>query len=344
MTDDDILRLVAEKLGNPLLFEDLKGDFAIHTEASDWINFARALLGSKPAVPEGWKIVPIEPTSEMVSAARIAMGAYEADEYELKATAALRTGIAHAPTAPAQPCGEDAANGAMTAAYEAWLRRERARRADFNSFAASWARSAWKACAALTAEKVAGQEQPVAWRVHRLAKGKVPITGGWDGPALFKSETSAKHYMHEQIDMGGWRDAWIEPLYTAPQQPAQSAEQDERRPAKSHCQNGGDVCLAGNRDGICCPEDSCDIADGVRAASTQSTATQPVQAERALTDDAQAAARWHYLARHTVIIDASVDGMVSFTVAKDADSGAGEDAAARAIDVLAAQPESRGEA
>ncbi|WP_434715555.1 hypothetical protein [Paraburkholderia sp. A3RO-2L] len=38
-----------------------------------------------------------------------------------------------------------------------------------------------------------------------------------------------------------------------------------RRPAKSHCQNGGDVCLAGNRDGICCPEDSCDIDDGVRA-------------------------------------------------------------------------------
>lgn len=32
----------------------------------------------------------------------------------------------------------------------------------------------------------------------------------------------------------------------------------------AHCQNGGDVCLAGNRDGICCPEDSCDIDDGMR--------------------------------------------------------------------------------
>lgn len=35
-------------------------------------------------------------------------------------------------------------------------------------------------------------------------------------------------------------------------------------PASSHCQNGGDVCLAGNQDGVCCPEDSCDIDDGVR--------------------------------------------------------------------------------
>ncbi|HDR8974007.1 hypothetical protein [Burkholderia vietnamiensis] len=33
---------------------------------------------------------------------------------------------------------------------------------------------------------------------------------------------------------------------------------------KLHCQNRGDVCLAGNRDGVCCPEDSCDIDDGVR--------------------------------------------------------------------------------
>lgn len=33
---------------------------------------------------------------------------------------------------------------------------------------------------------------------------------------------------------------------------------------KLHCQNNGDVCLAGNRDGICCPEESCDIDDGIR--------------------------------------------------------------------------------
>lgn len=54
MTDDDILRLVAEKLGNPLLFEDLKEDFTVHTEAEDWIKFARALLSaSKPAAIDG---------------------------------------------------------------------------------------------------------------------------------------------------------------------------------------------------------------------------------------------------------------------------------------------------
>jgi hypothetical protein len=46
-------------------------------------------------------------------------------------------------------------------------------------------------------------------------------------------------------------------------------KQHEAAPAawkspKQHCQNGGDVCLAGNRDSVCCPEDSCDIDDGVR--------------------------------------------------------------------------------
>jgi len=34
---------------------------------------------------------------------------------------------------------------------------------------------------------------------------------------------------------------------------------------KHHCQNGtGDVCLAGAHDGVCCPDDSCDIDDEVR--------------------------------------------------------------------------------
>lgn len=33
----------------------------------------------------------------------------------------------------------------------------------------------------------------------------------------------------------------------------------------NHCQNGrDDICLAGNADGICCPDDSCDINDGIR--------------------------------------------------------------------------------
>jgi hypothetical protein len=59
MTDDDILRLVAEKLGNPLLFEDLKEDFTVHTEAEDWIKFARALLSaSKPAAPQPAAVYP----------------------------------------------------------------------------------------------------------------------------------------------------------------------------------------------------------------------------------------------------------------------------------------------
>ena len=44
---------------------------------------------------------------------------------------------------------------------------------------------------------------------------------------------------------------------------AHSAQCPEH-PLGRHCQNGGDVCLAGNADGICCPEDSCDIDERVR--------------------------------------------------------------------------------
>jgi hypothetical protein len=33
-----------------------------------------------------------------------------------------------------------------------------------------------------------------------------------------------------------------------------------------HCQNGNEACLAGRRDGVVCPADSCDIDDGVRKA------------------------------------------------------------------------------
>lgn len=47
-------------------------------------------------------------------------------------------------------------------------------------------------------------------------------------------------------------DVWIEP----------SDEKSWSEPAE-HCQNGGDVCLAGNKDGICCPDDSCDIDDRI---------------------------------------------------------------------------------
>lgn len=58
-----------------------------------------------------------------------------------------------------------------------------------------------------------------------------------------------------------------------PCQPLTKEEADALRakhwpvPAE-HCQNGGDVCLAGNRDGICCPDDSCDIDDGIRKSPT----------------------------------------------------------------------------
>lgn len=53
-----------------------------------------------------------------------------------------------------------------------------------------------------------------------------------------------------------------------------AAQETEPVPAK-HCQNGGDVCLAGNRDGICCPDDSCDIDDGLRKNPTANRGVKP---------------------------------------------------------------------
>jgi hypothetical protein len=52
-----------------------------------------------------------------------------------------------------------------------------------------------------------------------------------------------------------------------------------------HCQNGGDLCRAGFFDGVCCPEESCDIDDGTR---TDPERAQPAPAE----DDAPVA--WLY--------------------------------------------------
>ncbi|WP_316150099.1 hypothetical protein [Cupriavidus sp. BIC8F] len=47
--------------------------------------------------------------------------------------------------------------------------------------------------------------------------------------------------------------------------------QGEARQAPKDCQHGyGDICAAGARDGVVCPEDSCDIDDGIRAAPSAS--------------------------------------------------------------------------
>jgi hypothetical protein len=149
----------------------------------------------------------------------------------------------------------------------------------------SW--KAWQARAALTAEKVAGQEA-----IYQVLD---PIEGGWsDGPRSLYDATD-----------GAFRRI----VYAAPQQPAQSAEQDERA---AHCVN---TCNFYNKNRPCeCPAPQSDAAaweavfdrvalelnclpssspDGnehvfhaiakLRAASTQFTATQPAQTQVALT-------------------------------------------------------------
>lgn len=63
-----------------------------------------------------------------------------------------------------------------------------------------------------------------------------------------------------------WHEAMCEP-YPMPSVNAAPDQVGQASP-KEHCQNGrADICLAGSRDGICCPEDSCDIDDGTRQSS-----------------------------------------------------------------------------
>jgi hypothetical protein len=66
-------------------------------------------LASKPAVPEGWKLVPVEPTDAMVDAACPVGEAV--DHFDMKT--ALREAIAAYPTAPAQSCGAQPISDAM---------------------------------------------------------------------------------------------------------------------------------------------------------------------------------------------------------------------------------------
>lgn len=74
----------------------------------------------------------------------------------------------------------------------------------------------------------------------------------------------------------------IRAVLAAPSQPAAPAEQTVPWVSR-HCQSGNkDVCRAGQRDGVACPEDSCDIDDGQRPKDAPATAAH---AGAMLTDD-----------------------------------------------------------
>lgn len=107
MTDELIKRL-REFAGSRFIAADVRDAAALIEQQAAALEAANARIAeleaaAKATVPDGWKLVPVEPTTEMVSAARIAMSDYEADEYELKAAAALRSGIFVAPTAAHEP-------------------------------------------------------------------------------------------------------------------------------------------------------------------------------------------------------------------------------------------------
>jgi Lar family restriction alleviation protein len=116
--------------------------------------------------------------------------------------------------------------------------------------------------AALTAEKVAGQE-PVAWRYLTPT--------GWHATAKIDKALGASAH-HD-----------MEPLYAAPQQPAQSAEQEERA---AYSVEDWFRDLAGSRPIGHVLQEMTHAELAVRAFSAgraASTATQSAQAERGLT-------------------------------------------------------------
>lgn len=53
VTEEQIFDLVGEVLGQPLIAEDLREGFTVHTEPRDWVNFARALLAASQAEKKG---------------------------------------------------------------------------------------------------------------------------------------------------------------------------------------------------------------------------------------------------------------------------------------------------
>ena len=168
------------------------------------------------------------------------------------------------------PIGEDAANGAIgeREAFDQWFKTR-----------GVWPRltylEVWQASrAALTAEKVAGQE---------------PVTSIFDASVTLRQYKSAEptlrecvHQYYKTHGMNEFEATNLTQEYfvalgalRAPQQPAQSAEQGER----AECPQCG---ACGPKDEWLCPRSTNSHARCARAVSTQSSAAQPVQVERAL--------------------------------------------------------------
>ncbi|MFM0163914.1 hypothetical protein PQR39_26305 [Paraburkholderia sediminicola] len=87
-----------------------------------------------------------------------------------------------------------------------------------------------------------------------------------DEQAAFEDAFKASHEYPEKADQLEFRKGWeahtVFARAASPSVPAQSSKS---------CQTGwGDICHMAKHDGVVCPDDSCDIDDGIRAAPAQS--------------------------------------------------------------------------
>lgn len=89
-------------------------------------------------------------------------------------------------------------------------------------------RNALERLAALASQPSAQPiDTPVRWIVHQGKKGAIkgsPQSPNYAVAVGFGALALAESWMQEQIDFKGWPDAWIEPLYAAPQVAQPSAE------------------------------------------------------------------------------------------------------------------------
>lgn len=53
LTDEEIFEIVGQVLGQPLIADDLREGFSVHTEPRDWLNFARAILAAPQPKEKG---------------------------------------------------------------------------------------------------------------------------------------------------------------------------------------------------------------------------------------------------------------------------------------------------
>jgi hypothetical protein len=154
-----------------------------------YLGYTLAL--GEPVAPEGWKLVPLEPTNKMT-----AVGQEHRYQSVWSIGAIYREMLAASPAAPAQSCGD--AEQAFEAAFEKHnypfrMNGEERNKYDFEA--------GWKAHSALTAEKVAAEQG-----VCNLDVSPWQCANCYSGIGECTAEKVAAEPVYQVRDFGAWQD------------------------------------------------------------------------------------------------------------------------------------------